>query len=99
MNGMSYAEGPDGDYEKKQQKRQEAMKARLEKLTKNPVVDTSIKKIDQQMNKPDREQWQVVDDLVSSAYGQFCDGDLTFKTAVQSLSQSLSELSKGQKRS
>jgi len=97
MLGMHVEEGPD-DYEKKMTKRKEAMKARLEKLSKgNPVVSTSIKRIDQQLNKPDREQWSVVDDLVSSAYGQFCDGDLAFKEAVTSLSNALTELTKSGK--
>lgn len=97
MHSMSYAEGP-GDYEKEMKKKREAMKTRFEKLDKgNPVVKEALTKINQQMRKPDRDQWSAVDELVGSAYGQFCDGELGFEKAVKSLSDALAGLLKAKK--
>ena len=87
---MHLAETPMSDWEKKDKQRREAMKKRLENLPQdNPVVKTSIKKIDRQNNEVDRDQWGIVDDLSSSARGQFIDGDLTFEESVKGLAEAL----------
>lgn len=95
--GMSYAEGPD-NFEKKQAARNAAMKSRLEKLPQNPVVKKTTAKLNKQMNaSSNQDQWGPVDSLVSSAYGQFTDGDLTFKEATAHLGEAIAALSSKQK--
>ena len=87
---MHLAETPMSDWEKKEKQRREAMKKRLENLPQdNPVVKTSIKKIERQNNEIDRDQWGIVDDLSYSAREEFMSGDLTFEESVKGLAEAL----------
>ncbi len=92
MNGMHLTDGPMSDYEKKEKARREAMKKRLENLPQdNPVVKTSIKKIERQNNEVDKDQWGLVDDLSYSAREEFMSGDLSFEESVKSLAEALTK--------
>jgi len=97
MMGMHVEDGPN-DYEKRMRERNAAMKKRLEKLPQNAVVQTATKRVTKTLTeKENRDKWEAVDSLVSAAYGQFCDGDLSFIEATKGLGEAISALAKGDK--
>lgn len=81
---------PDDD----NKKRKKAMQTRLKKLgTANPVVKEAV---DRNKPKEDRayEKFDIVHELVSAAFSEFAEGEMTLKESMANLAKAIDKASK-----
>ena len=82
------------DFEKEIKQRKEALKRRLKSLPQdNPIVKAALEEKEGLEDRKDKQdKWEVVENLQFTAYNEYFDEDMDFKTAVKSLAEALRAL-------